>query len=386
MGTENKYDVVVAGYTCIDLTPEFRKGKQASIGEILKPGQLTEIEGISFLPGGAVPNTGMALKKFNKMVYMNGLVGDDFIGSSLIDWLGKCGLTERLQITEKEGTGFSIVIAPPGVDRIFLESIGCNRIFDTSHIDYEIVSQSRMFHFGYPPLLKQFYSNDGNQLVEMFARVQESGAVTSLDFSLPDPDSESARLNWERILKRVLPLVDICTPSLEEALQMVMPEEYARIGSIPGDLDIIDQIQEGMVREIGRKFLGYGVKILLIKAAHRGAYLLTGDIASVNNKLGNTLDEEHWAHSELWCHAFPMEQSKLKNATGAGDTAIAAFLSAILDGNGPDRTLKYAVLAGRNNLYCNNIYEELDSWEEMTEEITNDKDMIIDYNKTTKYN
>lgn len=384
MGIENKYDVAVAGYTCIDLTPEFRKGKQASIGEILKPGQLTEIEGISFLPGGAVPNTGMALKKFNKLVYLNGLVGDDFIGTALIEWLGKCGLTEGLLITEKEGTAFSIVIAPPGVDRIFLEAVGCNKIFDTSHIKYDIISRCRIFHFGYPPLLEQFYSNDGSQLEEMYAKVQESGSVTSLDFSLPDPDSKSARLNWKRILKRVLPMVDICTPSLEEAMQMVMNEEYARILSMSGDTDIIDQIPEDMVREIGRRFLSYGVKILLIKAAHRGAYLLTGDISTINNKLGNTLDEEHWAHSELWCHARQVEQSKMKNATGAGDTAIAAFLSAILDGNGPDKTLKYTVLAGRNNLYCNNIYEELDSWEEMTEEITDGKDIIIDYNKPRK--
>jgi len=378
MGIDIKYDVVVAGYTCIDLTPEFRKGKNASIAEILKPGQLTEIEGISFLPGGVVPNTGMVLKKFNNSVYLNGLIGDDFMGTALLEWLGRYGIEEGIQVTGKEGTGFSIVFAPPGVDRIFLEAIACNKIFDTVHINYEVVSRSRVFHFGYPPLLERFYSNRGSQLVEMFAEVQESGAVSSLDFSLPDPDSESSQLNWQGILSQVLPLVDICAPSLEEALQMLMPDDYTRIQSGSGQSDMINQIPLSLLREMGRRFISYGVKILLIKAAHRGAYLLCGDISSVNQKLGNTLDEEKWSFCEFWCNAYPAEEARVKNAIGAGDTAIAAFLSAILDGNGPLNSIKYACLAGRNSLYCNNLYEELRDWEEMKLEITKGSEMIID--------
>ena len=377
MVKDTRYDVVVAGYTCIDLTPEFRKGNKASLTEILRPGQLTEIEGISFLPGGVVPNTGMALKKFNKSVYLNGLVGDDFMGSALSEWLGRYGIEEGIQVTGKEGTGFSIVFAPPGVDRIFMEAIACNKIFDTVHINYEVVSRSRVFHFGYPPLLERFYKDQGRQLVEMFTEVQRSGVVTSLDFSLPDPDSESSQLNWQGILSQVLPLVDICAPSLEEALLMLMPEEYARIRSGSDQHNIIDQIPTTLVRKMGRKFLSFGVQILLIKAAKRGAYLLCGDISSLNQKLGYTLDEEKWSHSELWCDAWPVEEARVKNAIGAGDTAIAAFLSAILDGKGPRESIKYASLAGRNSLYCNNLYEELMDWEGMAKEITEGSEMII---------
>ena len=366
---KREYDVVVAGYTCIDLTPEFRKNEKSAIATIFKPGQLTEIEGISFMPGGVVPNTGMALKKFNKRVYLNGLVSDDMMGNALNKWLSRYGLTEGIQVTEKEGTAFSIVLAPPGIDRIFLESTGCNQIFDASHINYEVVSRSRMLHFGYPPLLKQFYRNGGNQLVEMFAKVKKAGAVTSLDFSLPDPESESGRIDWCGILQRVLPLVDICAPSLEEAAQMMMPEALAKLNSSPGQIDIIDQIPENMIMDIGRRMVAFGTKILMVKAAHRGVYLFTGDISSVNDRLGDILDEEQWNHSELQRHAYPADPAKVKNATGAGDTAIAAFLSAILDGKGPASSLKYAALAGRNNLYCNNIYTELPGWEDMTEEV-----------------
>lgn len=369
MAHTKKYDVVVAGYTCVDLTPEFRSGNRSSITEIFRPGQLTEIDGISFLPGGVVPNTGMALKRFGKEVYLNGLAGDDFMGSTLTEWLGRYDLAEGIQITREEGTAFSIVIAPPGVDRIFLEATGCNRIFGTGHIDYEAAARSRIFHFGYPPLLKQFFSNDGEQLVKMFTKVQKAGIVTSLDFSLPDPDSASARVDWNRILKQLLPQVDICTPSLEEALQIIMPDEYTILRSKAGEQDLIDLIPDDLIRETGRKFIAYGVRILLIKAAHRGACLFTGDISTVNGRLGEILDKESWNHRELWQDAYPVNQALVKNATGAGDTAVAAFLAAILEGRCPDITLKYAALAGRNSLYCHNLYEELEDWQQMTGEI-----------------
>ncbi|MEN8227733.1 MAG: carbohydrate kinase family protein [Bacteroidota bacterium] len=366
-----RYDTVVAGYTCLDLTPEFSESESLSIQELFKPGRLTELEGISFIPGGVVPNTGMAMKRFNKKVFLNGLVGDDFIGATLIKWLGQYGLSEGIQITEEESSAFSIVIAPPGHDRSFLESIGCNKVFGTDHINYEAVANCKIFHFGYPPLLKQFYCDEGNKLAGMFSKIENMGVTTSLDFSLPDPNSESGRIEWSKVLERVLPSVDICTPSLEEALFILMPDQYVKLQSAPGSGDLIDRVPDSMILEIGRELVSLGAKIVLIKAAHRGAYLYTGDIVSVNHKLGNILDKGRWNNCELWCPAYPADQAKIKNATGAGDTAIAAFLTAILNGNDPDRALQYATLAGRNNLYCNNLYEELDSWEKITEELNN---------------
>ena len=74
-------DVVVAGYTCVDLTPGFKRNETCtSIASLFKPGKLIEIEGLDVSLGGVVPNTGLALKKFGKKVFLNGLIGDDFIG------------------------------------------------------------------------------------------------------------------------------------------------------------------------------------------------------------------------------------------------------------------------------------------------------------------
>ena len=365
-----KYDALIAGYICIDLTPDFRKSEtHSSITNLFIPGKLIEIEGLNFTLGGAVANTGMALKRFNKKVLLNGLIGDDFLGKIALESLGNCNLSEGIKITKQAGTAFGIVIAPPGVDRIFLESPGCSTIFNTDHLDFEAISQSRIFHFGYPPLLKQFYLNNGDQLLSMFSEIQKMGVVTSLDFSLPDIESESGKISWIGIMRRILPYTDIFVPSLEEALQIIMPDEYAKILSGSGDTDIIDQIPPGIVSEIGRELISYGVKILLIKAGHRGAYLFTGDISDLNSKRGLYLNKKSWNHRELSCPAFPTDPEKIINNTGAGDTAAAAFISAILDARSPDNSLAFAAVAGRNNLYCNDIYKDLPGWSEMAEEI-----------------
>ncbi len=375
-----KYDAVIAGYLCVDISPEFQKNEHiASISDLFKPGRLIEIDGLDFSLGGVVANTGMAMKKFNKKVFLNGLIGNDFIGKIARDWLDKYNLSEGIKITGRAGTAFGIVIAPSGVDRIFLESPGCSKIFDTDFIDFDAVSQSRLFHFGYPPLLRQFYLNKGSQLLSMFSRIHEMGVVTSLDFSLPDTQSESGKQDWPQIMQRVLPYTDIFVPSLEEVVQIMMPVEYARILSAAGNSEIIDLIPIGVIREIGKKIIDSGVKILLIKAGHRGIYLLTDDVSPLNRTSDFSLPENDWNHRELWCNAYPADPDKMKNATGAGDTAAAAFLTAILNGETSEFALRYAAIAGRNNLYCLDIYEELNDWQDMEIELKSASNEITCY-------
>jgi sugar/nucleoside kinase (ribokinase family) len=373
-----KYDAVIAGYLCVDMVPAFQNNEPAtSISSLFKPGKLIEIDGMDFSLGGVVANTGMAMKKFNRKVFLNGLIGNDFIGKIARDWLDKYKLSEGIKITGATGTAFGIVIAPPGVDRIFLESPGCSKIFDIDFIDFKAVAESRLFHFGYPPLLRKFYLNNGKQLLELFSRVQKMGVATSLDFSLPDTQSESGKQNWLQIMKQLLPQTDIFVPSLEEVLQIMKPDEYAKILVSAGNSEVIDLIPVGIIREIGKTIIDYGAKILLIKAGHRGSYLITGDVSSLNKKDGFSLPEDVWNYREIWCNAYPADPGKVKNTTGAGDTAAAAFLAAILDSRTPDEAIKLASIAGRNNLYCHDIYEEIKDWHNMEEELKSEHNELI---------
>lgn len=375
---KKQYDAVIAGYTCVDLTPDFRKDSPATeISDLLKPGKLIEIGGLGFNLGGVVPNTGLAMKKFGKKVFLNGLIGDDFIGNIAETRLADNGISEGMVKTGEVNTAYSIVLAPPGIDRIFLESPGCNQIFGLEHIDFETIKKSRLFHFGYPPLLRQFWLNNGQQLTLLFSEIQKMGVVTSLDFSLPDPDSESGKANWLLILEKTLPCVDVFVPSLEELLQTMMPAKYAEIQSMPGNTEIIDRISPGLIKELGHKVISLGVKVVLIKMGHRGAYLFTGDISSLNKEGGVTIDKERWNNREILCNAYRVDSSRPVNATGAGDTAVAAFLTAVLNGDTPETAIRYAGMAGRESLYCENIFEEIDSWEQLTEKIRTEQNELM---------
>ena len=66
----------------------------------------------------------------------------------------------------------------------------------------------------------------------------------------------------------------------------------------------------------------------------------------------------------------------MKNSSGAGDTSAGAFLAAILDGEAPDTAMKFAAIAGRNNLYCNDIYAELNDWETMMAEMNDEPNTV----------
>ncbi len=52
-------------------------------------------------------------------------IGDDRIGKIIIDILVKSGSAEGIKISPGEESSYTVVLAPPGIDRIFLH---CNLI------------------------------------------------------------------------------------------------------------------------------------------------------------------------------------------------------------------------------------------------------------------
>ena len=147
------------------------------------------------------------------------------------------------------------------------------------------------------------------------------------------------------------------------------PLKYAEIGLSVAKGELTDHIPVSMIRELGRKIIDSGVKILLIKAGNRGAYLLSGDPITLQGRGNLDLSHGRWNNVELWCDAYKADPLKVRNTSGAGDTAAAAFLSALLNGEAPEESVKFACMAGRDSLYCTDIYEDLRNWVEMKKEI-----------------
>jgi len=378
--SEKKYDVAVCGYLGVDLTPGFYEtsGHQKS-ADVFKPGSLTEVKDLSISLGGVVANTGLALKIFNQQVLLMGLVGRDHLGEIALNILRDNGLSEGIKTSDTSGTAYGIVLSPPGVDRIFFESAGCNRYFSFSDIDDNAVEESRIFHFGYPPLMKKFFDNNGEELVKMFSGVKTLDVISSLDMTLPDPESESGKVDWKSILTSVLPYVDIFTPSIEEIVFMMKPEIYSQITKNIKDGDITDSISDNVIHGIGRELINLGACIVVIKAGKKGAYLYSGDIHALNDVPGIGLSEDQWNHRELRSRAFQVDVAQVINASGAGDVAVAGFLTALLKGHDPETALKYSMCAGRNNLYGIHATDGLTDWENMTKELSREQDIIVDF-------
>jgi len=363
------YDAVVAGYIGVDITPGFPASRTpVPLSELLRPGKLIQTEGLDFSLGGVVANTGLALKRFGKQVALMGLAGNDALGDTVLNKLREHGVSSGIRRTDRAGTAYGIVLAPPGTDRMFLEDPGCNGIFTAADVDYETVAKSRLFHFGYPTLMQSLFVNNGAELQKLLARVREVGVATSLDMTLPDPDSSAGKVDWQSLLAGALPHVDIFVPSLEEILFLMDPKQYAHIISTTQGGDITDAVPPGFYASLSNRILALGVTVLMIKAGHRGAYLRTGDIGKLNAATSLRL-ADNWSHRELWIPAFPADPALIRNACGAGDCAVAGFLAAMLSGADIERTGRYAMMAGRDNLYGADALSGLSDWSTMTDRL-----------------
>ena len=360
-------DAVVAGYLGVDLTPGFNSTRNVvPFSELFRPGTLIETEGLNVSLGGVVANTGQALLKFGQRVEFMGCVGNDALGELAITLLAQAGVSRGIRRTSRAGTAYGLVIAPPGMDRLFLEDPGCNRIFTADDIDYDVVGQSRLFHFGYPPLMPALWADGGAELQKLLGRVRHRGVAISLDMTLPDPASPAGRADWPAILAGTLPLVDIFVPSIEELLFMLEPKLYTRLLAEAGGGDLLAVIPPELYSRLAERVFGLGIKVLLIKAGHRGAYLRTGNLTTLNDPASALcLADSVGCPSGVWIPPFPVAADRFRNASGAGDCAVAGFLAALLNGVNLKMAGTYAMLAGRDNLYGQDAVSGLVGWPQM---------------------
>lgn len=365
--SKHTLDAVVAGYLCLDVTPGFSAHqKGGSFSDVFRPGKLVETKGLTISMGGVVANTGLAMKRFGQKVGLMSCVGNDALGDMVMAKLHEEGETDGIHRKANVGTGYGIVLAPPGTDRMFFDDPGCNGVFTSADIDYSMVAQSRLFHFGYPPLMKNMWAKGGAELKTMFSRVQKLGVATALDMALPDSASPAGKADWQKILKATLPHVDIFLPSIEEILFMMDPKQYARLMKKARGGDIIDVIPQEIYDQLAERILAMGVKVVVIKAGHKGVYIRTGDVGKLSARTELRLPVESWSCRSLWIPCMPLDQKRMQNACGAGDCAVAGFLSAMLKGTKLEEAGLYAVQAGRDNLYGMDALSGLSDWKKMT--------------------
>ena len=169
--------IVVAGHVCVDITPEVVSEKVSSLHEIIAPGKLIPAGDITISTGGAVANTGLAMKILGADVTLMGKVGKDDFGDIVLRVLGQYGCTDGMIVSADAVTSYSIILAIPGVDRIVFHNAGANDAFYVEDLDMEKIREAKLFHFGYPPIMRSMFQNDGADLVRMYRTVSEMGVL-----------------------------------------------------------------------------------------------------------------------------------------------------------------------------------------------------------------
>lgn len=263
--------IIVAGHICLDITPVFPAGSPQPLNRLLAPGKLVQMAGVDLHTGGAVANTGLALKILGAEVELMGKVGDDDFGRLILERLRQYDAAEGMIVSPDSTTSYSIVIAPPGTDRIFLHNPGANDTFRADDIDPGKLTGAAWFHFGYPPLMRHMYAEDGAELAEIFRRAKAAGLHTSLDMAAVDPGTDAGQADWTLILRRVLRYVDCFVPSVEELCFMADRPRYERWlrraegGDVTAVLDL-----DADIRPLARQVLALGAHELLIKCGAPG--------------------------------------------------------------------------------------------------------------------
>lgn len=322
-------EAVVAGHFCVDVYPDLSSFPPEKFIDILSPGRLFIIGNLDFGTGGAVSNTGQALYKLGINTRLMGRVGNDDLGLVAENIIGANDPILKENIVKgDEGTSYTLVLNPPGIDRILMHYPGSNDAFSSGDINYDLVANSKLFHFGYPPLMKLMYQDEGRHLIEMFKHAKETGVTVSLDMALPDPNSDAGKVDWSKILDAVLPYVDIFLPSIEEITFMLFRDLYEKYINNKSSGDISLLVTPEILRQVSDYILNRGVKIAVIKLGEYGLYARTGNsMAFVGMGRAVPTNLDLWIDREIWTACYRVN---VAGTAGSGDATIAGFLAAML--------------------------------------------------------
>lgn len=360
---EKPIDILVGGHLCLDLIPGMTRVDK---NDLITPGRLYTIDPIAVSTGGAVSNTGLALHKLGVRVQLLATVGDDLIGQMILMYLRQRdpNLASFIHIKTGQPSSSTIALSPSNMDRTFLHCAGTNSNFGVDDIDFELVKEAKIFHLGYPTLLPHLVERDGLELQEIFVRAKETGVVTSLDMAQPDPNGEIAHLNWKYIFERTLPNVDIFLPSIEEILLTLRRDDYDQW--MP---NVLAHINRRYLRELADELLEMGVAITGFKLGELGLYLRTGSNEVFGRFMEVNIDVQEWVGQDIWMPAFAVN---VVGTTGAGDSAYAGFLAAMLRGRTPEEAMRWACAVGACNVESADATSGIRSWAETEARLATD--------------
>ena len=348
--------IAVLGALSVDICPTFtgtfNTGRTPDFSHVIKPGAITHIEGNEIHPGGPVANTGIALSFFGIEPVMCAKIGDDEMGKMLLNIIGSelKGAHQApgsISIDNTAPTAYSIILAPPGIDRAILQNPGANDTFSFDDINWDEVKNCKLLHLGHPSTMANMYKDDGEELLRILKTANKLGLVTSLDLCAIDPASVAGKADWEKIMERVIPYTDFFLPSIDD-LSNVFPNLFEELSDALNDASSNCDSKIELARKLAELSHQLGAGTVLIKLGEDGMYYSNGDasfFSNIETKLGFKPGlMGNWAGREGHLPAIKVDNNI--SGLGAGDVTIAAYLAAMVRGFSFDETIEKARNAG----------------------------------------
>ncbi|CAH1191635.1 Ribokinase [Paenibacillus allorhizoplanae] len=373
MSKQSQAEVIVAGHICLDIIPTIR-GQQIGLEALFVPGKLVDVGKAVISTGGAVSNTGIALYRLGSSVSLMGKVGNDLFGEAILSILGghNPSLAKGMIIAPGESSSYSIVISPPQTDRIFLHSTGANDTYAAADLHEDQLEAARLFHFGYPPLMRSMYQNNGDELAFLLEKVKSNGVTVSLDMAKPDPASDAGRADWRAILTKALPYVDVFLPSFEEIVYMLHRDQYEAWMRESDSGDLLPFAAGDFLSKVAEELLEMGVAIVGLKLGEHGLYVRTtwdeARLSAMGRCSPSEEVRENWLDNEIISSCYQVD---VAGTTGAGDCTIAGFLYSLMKGMKLEHVLQTAVGVGACNVEHADAISGIRTGSEVWERINN---------------
>ncbi|HSN11521.1 MAG TPA: carbohydrate kinase family protein [Propionibacteriaceae bacterium] len=305
----------VVGQLCVDLRPVLGTTGVAA------PGELAVVGPMAITLGGAVGNCGRVLADLGVDASLSGCIGDDELGAMARRLLEARHRDVDLVVSRDLATSYSLVVEPVGVDRSFWHHPGANTAF-TGDCD---VTATRLLHYGYPSLTPAMCADGGTPIVRLFDRAHAQGVATSLDLSFVAEGSPVRDVDWVALLRLALPASDVFCPSWDDLVSCL------RLQADPDD---------AYVAEWADRFIAWGAAVVLVTLGGRGTYLRVAEASRLAPFAACGMDVAAWAGTTLW--QVPEPLASVTTTNGAGDAYKAAFLSRLVQGDGPQACLSFA--------------------------------------------
>jgi sugar/nucleoside kinase (ribokinase family) len=288
------------------------------------PGQLYEIGAAQLTLGGCVANTGLALAAAGVPTRVCATVGNDPLGEVTRRLLAEHEV-DMTDVTTTAGaaTSYTIVLQLSGHDRTFWHHPGANAAFTGREVNLDGVD---ILHLGYPPLLPALLDDDAAPLLNLLKEARSRQITTSLDLAVVDPRSRVAKVDWGRVFARIMPYVDIATPSLDD---------------LTSALGITRTPDNDLVEECAHRLVDDGCAVAVVSAGARGAYAVSAGadrLAATGPALSSL--RSSWSSTARWIPAAATRH--VVSTTGAGDAASAGLLYGLVQGTGIRRATRLA--------------------------------------------